>query len=172
MKQVCLGLMLLVCGGVYAMEIERAYELIPHQRTVFLLHQTNLPASEAQQVASLLSLAEKAMVERVNAMINGAGKTGYLSRIDGILWQVEQLQLPAQVQTARDHIKMAMQQHRSFFELQHVTGNSAQASRQQLVQSSHQHLLSAYRLLKQAYPSETKHNQQAFFDYLCALDFI
>ncbi len=164
--------MLLLCGSTYAMEIEQAYQLIPHKRTVFQLHQSNIPATEAQQVAKLLLLAEKAMVERVDAMANGAGKTGYLSRIDGILWQIDQLRVPTGVQAARDHIQTAVQQHRVFFELQNVTGDHAKANRQQLVQASHRHLISAYQLLMQTYPKETKHNKQAFFDYLCALDFI
>ena len=172
MKQIFLVLMLLLCGSTYAMEIDQAYRLIPHERTVFRLHQSKIPATEAQQVAKLLSLAENAMVERVDAMVNGAGKTGYLSRIDGILWQIDQLSVPTRVQVARDHIQTAVQQHRVYFELQNASGNQAEASRQQLVQTSHRHLISAYQQLMQTYPAETKHNKQAFFDYLCALDFI
>jgi len=172
MKKVLLVLMLLLCGSAYAMETDQAYRLIPHKRTVFQLQQSKIPTTEAQQVARLLSLAEKAMVERVDAMVNGAGKTDYLSRIDGILWQIDQLRVPTRVQAARDHIRTAVQQHRVFFELQNVTGSQAEANRQQLVQTSHRHLISAYQQLMQTYPSETKHNKQAFFDYLCALDFI
>jgi hypothetical protein len=172
MKQVFLALILLACSSAHAMGIEQAYQLIPHQRTVFQLHKTNLPASEAQQVARLLKLSEKAMVERVNALKNGASKTDYMSRIDSILWQIEQLQVPGQVKAARDHIQIAVQQHRSFFELQNDSGSNAKASRNQLIQSSHQHLISAYGVLMRSYPEEVKHNKQAFFDYLCALDFI
>lgn len=172
MKQVFLGIVFLVCSSAHAMGIEQAYRLIPHQRTVFQLNKSNLPASEAEQVARLLTLAEKAMVERVNALHNGARKTGYMSRIDAILWQIKQLQVPARVTPARDYVLAAVQQHRSFFELQNVSGSNAEASRNQLMQSSHSHLIGAYNVLMQAYPNETKRNQQAFFDYLCALDFI
>jgi hypothetical protein len=172
MKLVFLGLIFLLCSSAHAMGVEQAYQLIPHQRTVFQLHKTNLPANEAKQVTRLLTLAEKAMVERVNALHNGARKADYNSRIDSILWQIEQLQVPGQVTAARDHIQTAVQQHRSFFELQNVSGSDARASRNQLIQSSHRHLLSAYRVLMQAYPNETRQNKQAFFDYLCALDFI
>ena len=172
MRQALLIFLLLLCASSYAMEVDQAYRLIPHQRTVFQLHQSAIPASEAQQVGRLLSLAEKAMVERVDAMVNGAGKTDYFSQIDGILWQIDQLRVPTQVHAARDHIQKAVQQHRAFFELQNATGNQVEANRQQLVQSSHRHLISAYQQLMQTYPEETKHNKQAFFDYLCALDFI
>ena len=172
MRSVLLIFVLLYCASGYAMGVDQAYRSIPHQRTVFELQQSTIPASEARQVAKLLSLSEKAMVERVDAMVNGAKKTGYFSRIDSILWQIDQLPVPKRVQAARDNIHQAVQQHRAFFELQKVTGNKAKASRNKLVQSSHRHLITAYQQLKKAYPRETKHNQQAFFDYLCALDFI
>ena len=172
MRQVSLFFLLLFCASSYAMETDQAYRLIPHQRTVFQLHQSTISATEAQQVARLLSLAEKAMIERVDAMVNGAGKTNYFSLIDSILWQIDQLGVPKQVQAARDHIHEAVQQHRAFFELQNATGNQVEVNRQQLVLSSHRHLISAYQQLMQTYPEETKHNKQAFFDYLCALDFI
>ena len=172
MKWMLAGLALLLCANVQALEVEQAYRMIPHQRTVFLLNRTNLPASEAQQVAKLLTLAEKAMVERVNALHNGARKTGYQSRVVSILRQLNELPVPGQVDAARDHIVAALRQHRVFFDLQVLTGDEASASRQALIQSSHRHLLQAYHLLMQAYPDETRHNKQAFFDYLCALDFI
>jgi hypothetical protein len=172
MRQVLLIFLLLHCASGYAMGIDQAYRLIPHQRTVFELPQSTIPATEARQVAQLLSLTEKAMIERVDAMVNGAEKTGYLSRIDGVLWQIDQLRVPKRVQAARDNIHQAVQQHRVFFELQNVTGSQVEANRQQLVQSSHRHLISAYQQLMQTYPEETKHNKRAFFDYLCALDFI
>ena len=172
MRRVLLVLLLLHCASSYALDVDKAYRLIPHQRTVFQLHQSKIPATEAQQVERLLSLSEKAMVERVDAMVNGAAKTGYRSNIDGILWQIEQLRVPKQIQAARDHIHQALQQHRAYFELQNAPGSQAKANRQQLVQSSHRHLISAYQQLMQTYPGETKHNKRAFFDYLCALDFI
>lgn len=172
MRQVWLILLLLFSSGAYAMEVDKAYRLIPHKRTVFQLHQSEIPTTDAQQVARLLSLAENAMVERVDAMVNGPDKTDYKSRINSILWQIDQLQVPSRAEAARDHIAEAVQQHRAYFELHNATGINVKASQQQLVQSSHRHLISAYQQLMQNYPMETKHNKQAFFDYLCALDFI
>jgi len=42
----------------------------------------------------------------------------------------------------------------------------------QYIQTSHKNLIMAYKILKHTYPGENQHNQQAFFDHLCALDFI
>jgi hypothetical protein len=165
-------LLLLLIGNVSALEIDKAYRLIPHKQTVFKLNQSKIPKTEAQSVAHLLSLAEQAMVERVDALVNGPEKSGYLSQIDGISWQLSQLQMSAGIDPARAHILAAVQQHRAYFELHNVTGAKSESARQQLIQSSHHHLITAYNLLMQSYPQETKHNKQAFFDYLCALDFI
>ena len=41
-----------------------------------------------------------------------------------------------------------------------------------LVQSSHNKLMKAYQLLNVQFPKEHAHNKAAFFDHLCALDFI
>ncbi len=165
-------LLLLLSGKVYALEVDKAYRLIPHKQTAFKLHQSRIPKAEAQSVALLLSLAEQAMVERVDALVQGPEKSGYLSQIDDISWRLGHLQMPARLDPAREHILTAVQQHRAYFELHYANGDKSESARKQLIQSSHRHLISAYNLLMQAYPQETKHNKQAFFDYLCALDFI
>lgn len=172
MKQLAFILLMLASSSVAALDIEQAYQLIPHQRTVFLLHQSTLPQSQARGVARLLSLVEQAMVERVNAMMKGPRKSGYQTQIDPILQQIAALQMPAGIQAARDHILTAIQQHRDYFELYEATDTEARDARQQLVQLSHRHLITAYQQLMKSYPAETRHNKQAFFDYLCALDFI
>jgi hypothetical protein len=165
-------LLLFLSGNVSALEIDKAYRLIPHKQTAFKLQQSKIPRAEAQSLALLLSLAEQAMVERVDALVNGPEKSGYLSQIDDISWQLGHLQIPARIDPAREHILAAVQQHRAYFELYNANGDKSESARKQLIQSSHRHLISAYNLLMQAYPQETKHNKQAFFDYLCALDFI
>lgn len=40
------------------------------------------------------------------------------------------------------------------------------------VRNAHRKLLKAYAILKNEYPQEGQHNQKAFYDHLCALDFI
>jgi hypothetical protein len=172
MRQTLFILLLLINSSVFALEIDQAYRLIPHQQTTFKLQQSKIPKSDAHDVAQLLSLAEQAMVERVDALVNGPDKSDYLSRIDSISWQIDHLQVPASIDSARQHILTAVQQHRAYFELHGANGSQAKVTRHQLIQSSHGHLIAAYNRLMQTYPAETGHNKQAFFDYLCALDFI
>ncbi len=165
-------LFLLFSANSQALDIARAYRLIPHQQTPFYLRKSNLPDSEARYISKLLALSELAMAERVEAMIDGPGKSRYDADIATILGKLSKLETPARLRPVYQHIVTAIGEHRSYFALQISVDANAKAKQKQLVKSSSQHLISAYGLLKQLYPQETKHNQQAFFDYLCALDFI
>ena len=165
-------LLLLFAANSFALEIDKAYRLIPHQQTPFVLHQSNIPHDQAAKVAQLLSLAELAMVARVDAMLNGPVKNDYFSQIDTILWQLQNLDTSQDLLQAKLHILSAIRQHRSYFELHKADDNKARTERNKLIQSSHRQLITAYNTLMQLYPQETRHNKQAFFDYLCALDFI
>ena len=158
--------------NTFALEIDRAYQLIPHQQTTFLAGQSKIPRDEVKAVNRLLSLAELAMVERVNALQKGPKASQYFSRIDRVLQNIQSMEVTPGLQKIRQHIQTSIQQHSAYFELYEQTDKQSKAKQKQLVQSSHQHLITAYNLLMTAYPQETKHNKQAFFDYLCALDFI
>lgn len=172
MRLPLLYLLLLFTHNSFALEIDTAYRLIPHKQTPFILLQSKIPKTEVEYVARLLSLSEFAMAERVEAMIDGPDKSGYISQIDSILWQLGNLKTPQNLQPAHQHILTAIQQHRAYFELHNLSGEKTKLQRNQLIQTSHRHLIMAYNLLMQLYPQETQHNKQAFFDYLCALDFI
>ncbi len=152
-----------------ALDVAKAYRLIPHEQTPFYISKSNLPKSEANYIATLLTLSELAMAERVEAMMNGARKSNYDSDIEKVLDRLANLKTPSKLKATYQHIVTAVEQHQAYFAL---TGSNAKPKKQQLVQSSHQHLIAAYNGLMQLYPQETRHNKQAFFDYLCALDFI
>lgn len=164
--------LLLFAANSLALEIDQAYRLIPHQQTPFVLNQSRIPVGEAAKLARLLSLAELAMVARVGAMRAGPAETDYFSQIDTILWQMKNLDTSPNLHQARLHILAAIEQQRGFFELYATNGDKVQTERNKLVETSHRHLITAYNILMQLYPQETGHNRQAFFDYLCALDFI
>lgn len=172
MRSVPIFILLLFATNSFALEIEQAYRLIPHQQTPFVLNQSRIPDGEAAKVARLLSLAELAMAARVGAMRAGPAKNDYFSKIDTILWQLNNLDTSQNLHQARLHILAAIQQHRGYFELHGTDNDQVRVERNKLVQSSHRHLITAYNILMQLYPQETRHNKQAFFDYLCALDFI
>ena len=67
------------------------------------------------------------------------------------------------------------EQHLFFKKWMNADENSVdfrQYHKNKLVRSAHKKLLKAYNILMSAYPKETAHNRQAFFDHLCALDFL
>lgn len=162
-------LLLLFSSSSQALDTAEAYRLIPHKQTPFYLSKSNLPSNEASYVEKLLSLSERAMVERVEAMMEGPRKSNYARDIDRILLDLSNLKTPTKLKPAYQHIVTAIEQHRSYFAL---SGSSSKSKKQQLVKSSSRHLIAAYNVLMKLYPQESRHNKQAFFDYLCALDFI
>jgi len=162
-------LLLLISSNSLALDTAKAYRLIPHKQTPFYLSKSKIPTGEAKYVSKLLSFSEQAMVERVEAMMKGPRKSNYDTDITKILGRLANMNTPPKLKPAHQHIVTAIAQHQSYFSLQDSGSKSKQ---QQLVQSSHRHLIAAYNVLMQLYPQESRHNKQAFFDYLCALDFI
>lgn len=169
MKKLVIVLGLFITTQASALGVKEAYEAIPHNQTPYHVLQSTIPDAESRYMARLLSLSELAMVERVEAMKNGPEKAHYDSDIANILNQLDRLKTPQKLRAVYDHIYQAIQQQRRYFTLIHAQDKQ---EKKRLVQSSHQHLITAYNLLMKLYPNESRHNQAAFYDYLCALDFI
>lgn len=165
---VCIVLLLGVQVG-YALSVEDAYKAIPHRQTVFRVEQSNLPPGEAAVVGDMLALAEKAMVERVRALKTSPDSMRYEKPIADILGRLRRLPAPAKLEPVREELLKAIEQHRAYFA---IRGKGGEKEKQRLVQQSHRALIRTYDLLIELYPDETAHNRQAFYDYLCALDFI
>lgn len=172
MRYLILCLLLLVCCVSYALDIDEAYRLIPHQQTPFIKHKSTLPTLEADYVEQLLSLAELAMVERVKAQKYGPKKSRYKQQINSILQELNQLKTPKKLIPAYGYIQAAIKLHRNYFDLHALNDPKSKQQRRKLIKDSSRYLIAAYMSLKKLYPGETRHNQQAFYDYLCALDFI
>jgi hypothetical protein len=169
MKKLIIFLSFFITSQASALGIKEAYKAIPHAQTPFHVLQSNMSDTEARYVSRLLSLSELAMVERVEAMKNGPENAHYERDIADILKQLSSLETPQKLRAVYDHIYQAIQQQRSYFTLHNSRDKKQQ---KQLIQGSHHHLITAYNMLMKLYPNESKHNQRAFFDYLCALDFI
>jgi hypothetical protein len=85
---------------------------------------------------------------------------------------MDSLVAPSDLGAVKDLITSAVKEQQRYFavldshrKLEFDAGN-------RFVQSSHGKLIHAYRLLMSRYPQENAHNKKAFFDHLCALDFI
>jgi hypothetical protein len=109
------------------------------------------------------------MLERVRAMQTLSGSETYESNIVKILDRLRKLSPPEKLKPVQQLILQAIEQHRDYF--RRLPDTHAQ-ERKQMIQQSHRTLIQAYNTLMRLYPDETPHNRQAFYDYLCALDFI
>lgn len=158
------------------MSVDTAYGAIPHQRTPFRVDLTSLPGAEAGYLAALFGLTDAGVVERVSiqqAMVQGADWSPGRSNYDAILQAIAALDTPRKLRPVERLVVEAITEQRRYLETWRQSGNPRFFDpNARLVASSHGKLIGAYNRLIKLYGGEARHNKQAFFDHLCALDFI
>ncbi len=160
---------------VQSMSGADAYRAIPHQRTTFTADSASMPAIERRFIRTIFALTDIAVAERVQSLhwFQTRGKYGSPPRnYDTLIARMDSLVAPSDLGAVKDLITSAVKEQQRYFavldshrKLEFDAGN-------RFVQSSHGKLIHAYRLLMSRYPQENAHNKKAFFDHLCALDFI
>lgn len=174
MKQILLlgaALIVFLSPVVKALTVEEAYQAIPHRQTAFDKTDRALPVAQREQLSSLLNLAEQGMVLRVSALKRSITFSSYEKKITRVKQQLKKLAVFGGLNLARQDILSALETQQQYFTLREKP-NVQKAQSQQLIQQGHHLLISAYNRLLQSYPKASAKNKQAFFDYLCALDFI
>lgn len=167
------------------MTIEEAYKAVPHARTPFDPGQSRIAADDAQYLGQLFAVTDLALRARIQALqylyhnADTSVLKKYDAEIEDALSALSVAKTPAHLSQVRDMIISGIHDQQNFFhEWAALEGKPGFDEIKQgipshpLVQNAHQKLVSAYSMLKQLYPTESEHNQQAFFDHLCALDFI
>ncbi|MFQ5960640.1 MAG: hypothetical protein ACE5MG_04530 [Candidatus Methylomirabilales bacterium] len=157
------------------MSVEEAYRAIPHRRTVFDLDAAKMSREEQAYLQELFSIVDLAIVERVEMLmwLWSRGERGELAQdYDDILSQLSDLTIPPQLQNVHQLVVEAIEEQRAALQEWQGTGVPANLPRHPLVTSSSRKLRRAYGELLRLFPREGRHNKAAFFDYLCALDFI
>lgn len=161
----------------YAMSVSEAYRTIPHRQTTFKPAVAKIQDSEKAYLAKSFTLLDEAMAARVAAMQwfktqgrHGESLAHYEGNIARILNALGNLDTPVRLRPYHQLITTALQEQRSY--LRQLTPAKPFNAGHPLVQSSHRKLTQAYQFLMQLYPTEATHNRNAFFDHLCALDFI
>lgn len=181
MKRTLAAVLCLSITGVVAatdfpmtMSVEQAYSAIPHERTKFLRALSRTQAADAAYLDSLFTLVDLAVVERVQTLlwIQTDGRRGAKGGNYGLLLEeLSALEVPRKLHRVHGLITEALEEQQAYLECWRRARGGFDASNQ-LVQSSHGKLYKAYQILMQTYPREAAHNRKAFFDHLCALDFI
>ena len=166
-----------LCGAVGpAMSIEAAYRAIPHNRTAFVPAQAQMSREESIYLEALFALTDCAVAERVylqDRLRRGQAVDIRATNYRAILEGLSSLGTPAELLSVEGLINEAIEEQRDYLEQWAQSGNPKYFNRHApLVQESHGKLIAAYLELIRRYGVESVRNRQAFYDYLCALDFI
>ena len=178
-------LLFLFPAKALAMGVDEAYAAIPHKRTVFDPIEARMRPEEQDYLTILFPLLEKAVVTRVEATrwIQTAGGEGvpyaeYRARNTALMTELKNLPVPKRLKKVRKVLLKALAEQDMYLRdwgernaglekpIRNINADNPH------VITSHRYLLAAYMALSKLYPHEPRHNQQAFFDTLCALDFI
>lgn len=143
--------LLLLARAATAMSVDEAYSAIPHRRTVFDRGAAKMSADEADALARLFVLIDRAIVARIT-------KTGH----DDVLAALRSLNPPQPLGRVRTLVIEAVSAEQAYLAGADQTAVATASAR----------LHEAYAELMRLYPEEGAHNRDAFFDYLCALDFL
>ncbi len=181
------ALSLVLQPAAFAMTVEEAYRAIPHRYTAFDTKSAKMHSKEAACLESFFRLVNLAIVERVQTLtwFQSSGKQGssfqdYRKRVGALITQFAVLPVPKNLEEARRQVIEAIKDQRTYFEeweqamtkrerFKYALGAGPRHPR---VLASSQKLQQAYAQLMQLFPREDARNQRAFFDHLCALDFI
>lgn len=175
-----IGIFLIVfflTGNAFALTVEQAYEAIPHRRTVFDQGQAKMTLEEKKFFIEFYELVDLAIVNRVDMLIyllNDGRQGSVASDYGKILRRLEMLSVPKKLVKAHSLVVLAIKDQRDFlfnWKTKRM-GRDVNVASDSTVRRANKNLIAAYNLFMKAYPKEGNHNKQAFFDYLCALDFI
>jgi hypothetical protein len=162
--------------------VEAAYRAIPHQRTTFDATESKLSVAHRTALARLFALTDRGVVLRVRGMTALASATQndlgdvieqYRTLIDSLAsWTA-----PPEIKPAQELVVESIRLHRQFFAdaLNRPDANTARSrdvAGNREVRRASQKLHAAYGRLMSDFPNEAAVNRQAFFDHLCALDFL
>jgi hypothetical protein len=156
-------------------EITRAYRAIPHRRTRYTASRSKLGEPDSHFLAELFRWVDYGVVARVGALQGFHSQRGATERVEelnAIATQVEALAVPPKARDAVRMIVSALDEQRAALESWQRQGLPTHLQADQRVQRSSRLLQNAYGQLMSSYAEEIQHNKQAFFDHLCALDFI
>jgi hypothetical protein len=163
-----------------AMSPEEAYAAIPHQRTTFDARTSKLPPAQAESLQRLFALSDEGVVLRVQGMQaqrsrNAAELARVLQAYDALIGKLGAQHFAAEIAPARDLVVKALLGQKRFIATKPAGG--LQFERKDLamtpdVKQASGNLHQAYGLLMKAFPGESARNKAAFFDDLCALDYL
>ena len=152
-----------------AMSVDEAYQDIPHNRTVFEPGTAqSIPDVERRYLIQFFAWIDQAIIANAVSRRNGDVPHAYEKT-----WSVQAGLRPSpKLRHVQELVGAAIQDEYVYLkERQQMSVRSFDAGHPR-VQAASRRLHQAYSELMTLYPAENAHNKQAFFDYLCALDFL
>jgi hypothetical protein len=134
-----------------------------------------MSSEEREYLRQLFELVDLGIVERVGTLGWLKSKGGHEPSPEGydrVVSQLKALSVPARLGSVHRLVSEAMVEQRAALAEWRKTAVPADLAGHPLVASSSGKLRRAYGELLALFPQEDGHNKAAFFDYLCAMDFI
>ncbi len=156
------------------MTTKQAYDAIPHLQVTFEAAKAeSMPSEEAQYLERFFALVDLAVIERVQTMRAFHGNGGADNRNSmEILRRMEALPVPEKLKTAHDLVVTAVFEEKQFLDAWRENRNTQISRTDPRLGSISRKLIQAYQIYMSGYPNEGEHNRNAFYQHLCALDFL
>ena len=159
-----------------SMSVAQAYRAIPHNQETFRSSKSVLKQTEAEYLEQAFSLVDLAVVERISLLRTVQGQDNRLLRLSNyeqILKRFIAISPPPRLDYFHQQVAVVIREEHDYYEgLQEQPSATTVDRSHPLIQKLHRRLWTSYQFLVSQYPQESRSNQQAFFEHLCALDFI
>jgi hypothetical protein len=163
-----------------SMSVEEAYAAIPHRRTEMNFATSKLSEADRRYLAVAFSVIDQSIRLRVTAYrrFSESPDANLISEMDRMIVFMQKVEPPARLSAYHELLINALCDQRAFFAewqsagQQFQYGSPGKLASHPKVQSASNALNHAYQILMNEYSGEDSHNQNAFFDYHCALDFL
>ncbi len=160
--------------------VYEAYSAIPHRRTVFY-SDSSIEEDENYYLSTIFDTIDQAIVLRVTAL--NLFNNGYFDKnnmkkdYQNLQGYLNSLDPPPKLKSFHNLIFQSVSLQGEFLQDWQMEGTDFQydgsgLTRSPRVKRASSKLRQAYSILMRNFPSASSSNKNAFFDYLCALDFI
>lgn len=151
--------------------VKAAYRAIPHRQTDFTPAEARMSQAESSYLSWFFGQVNLGVALRVETM-QGRDFKRYDTEVAGVIAALKGRTPPSGLKPVRDLVISALEDQRAYFADWAATPRADFQPSHAKVQSASSKLKQAYGALMQRYPGQKQAIQDAFFDGLCALDFL
>lgn len=162
----------------FSLTVEEAYRLIPHEQTTYSDAKSSLDTVTKRDLDKIFKIVDEGVVARFSAfrkLYYAKPPQGTISSYKNVISKLSRLTVSKKVMPVKERILSSMR-----FQVQYLESWSKEQRKKatafnsgdKLVQDASKGLREAHSDLMRLFPNESEHNKKAFFDHLCALDFL